>query len=234
MERRPLDCALVSTAGARDGSNDNVTGTLDARDAPTTTADRDARAGALRRVVRSLFGRPSSTAADPVETDEHAVRSDRFDDFYRINYAPVVRLAMSLCGSATDAEELAARAFLAAHRRWRRIVLHDRPDRWVRRVVVNRAVTYGDPADDDVLPRASTASTRLLHFEPTDPALWEALRDLAPRHAQVLALIYVDDQPTSDVAAILGLDEQRVRALLDTARVRLARLLQEHDRGGLR
>ena len=218
----------MSRAG--DGWNDIV----EVQDVHISARTRGQRPGLLRRAARWMTGRRSAERDHAPSGSELVVaRADRFDEFYRINYAPVVRLAMSLCGSADESEELAARAFLAAHRRWRRIVAHDRPDQWVRRVVVNRAVTHGDPDDDLVLPPAPP-SARSLQFEPTDPDLWAALRDLAPRHAQVIALAYVDDQPTPEIAAILGLDEQRVRALLDTARVRLARLLALHDRDGHR
>jgi RNA polymerase sigma-70 factor (ECF subfamily) len=225
----------VSAAG--DASGNPVPGdVVDVRDVdPVRTVEP--RVGALRRVLDRLLRR-RATAGGGIVAVEAAARTDRFDDFYRMNYAPVVRLAMSLCGSAVESEELAARAFLAAHRRWRRIVALDRPDRWIRRVVVNRAVTYGEPNDDlaalPPAPEVASAAIQLLEFEPSDPELWAALRDLAPRHAQVLALAYVDDQPTDEIAAILGLDPQRVRALLDTARNRLARLLAEQHPDGRR
>jgi len=221
----------VSAAG--DASGNSVPGdVVDVRDVDDARRAAEPRSGALRRVLGRVLGRRSTTSAVDIEADDTAARTDRFDDFYRINYAPVVRLAMSLCGSAAESEELAARAFLAAHRRWRRIIAQERPDRWVRRVVVNRAVTYGDPDDELALPPVPAGmppAAQLRQFEPTDPELWAALRDLAPRHAQVLALAYVDDQPTDEIAAILGLDAPRVRALLDTARSRLARLLAQHD-----
>ncbi len=145
---------------------------------------------------------------------------DGFDHFYRVNYPPVVRLATSLSGSMSVAEELAQEAFVTAHRRWRRIVAFDRPDLWVRRVVINRAISH---------QRRTAVERRAMQRLPPGPPdhheivlddeeLWQALRELSPRQAQVLALVYVEDQPISEVAAILDLGEETVRTHLKRGR----------------
>lgn len=153
---------------------------------------------------------------------------DRFEQFYRSNYPPVVRLAYSLSGSMPVAEELAQEAFVAAHRRWRRIGSFDRPDLWVRRVVINRAISYRRraAAERRAMQRMRHGRTSPVEIELDDQELWQALRELSPRQAQVLALVYVEDQPISEVAAILDLGEETIRTHLKRGRHALASKLE--------
>lgn len=152
---------------------------------------------------------------------------DDFEQFFRTNYAPVVRLAYSLAGSLPVAEELAQEAFVAAHRRWRRVVGFDRPDLWVRRVVINRAISFRRRAvvERRAMQRVRGTRTASIEIELADEELWQALRELSPRQAQVLALVYVEDQPISEVARILDLGDETVRTHLKRGRQALARRL---------
>ena len=152
-----------------------------------------------------------------------------FDHFYRHQYGSVVRLAYSLCGSMQIAEELAQEAFVAAHDRWQRIAGFDRPDLWVRRVVINRSISYRRRrtserrAIERIRNRPEPAAEQIVG----DEMLWEALRELSPRQAEVLALFYVEDQPLSAVAEILGLGGETVKTHLKRGRAALAAKLVE-------
>jgi RNA polymerase sigma factor (sigma-70 family) len=146
-----------------------------------------------------------------------------FEGFYRAHYAPVVRLAYSLTGSRTIAEELAQEAFVSAHGRWADLYRFDRPDLWVRRVVINRSISYR---------RREATERRALEFlhdpcvaldpELHDESVWAAMRELSPRQAEVLALFYVEDQPLCEVAKTLGLGEETVKTHLKRGRAALA------------
>lgn len=156
-------------------------------------------------------------------------RTWEFEAFYRSQYPSVVRLAYSLCGSIQIAEELAQEAFVAAHKRWRRIVGFDRPDLWVRRVVINRSISYRRRQANE---RRAVARIHV-DAEPTDEpvlsdeVLWQALRELSPRQSEVLALFYVEDRPLSEVAEILGLGTETVKTHLKRGRAALATKLDE-------
>ena len=50
-----------------------------------------------------------------------------FDDFFKDQYDAVVRIAFSLTGRWSVAEELAQDAFLEAHRRWAAVGAFDKP-----------------------------------------------------------------------------------------------------------
>ena len=151
----------------------------------------------------------------------------RFEAFYETNYAPVVRLAYSLCGSLSVAEELAQEAFLVAHDRWRRIRDFDRPDLWVRRVVINRSISHRRriSAERRAIERVGRRRNDHPALAPAEREVWEALQHLSPRQADVLALVYVEDRPISDVAIILGVGEETVRTHLKRGRQAMAVLL---------
>lgn len=179
---------------------------------------------------------PSRAIGPPTESTEPRRRPDRFDGFYRTNYAAVVRLAYSLCGSMSVAEELAQEAFVAAHQRWPRIGAYDRPDLWVRRAVINRSISFRrrEATERRALERIRERPEHR-HDARTEPVLanddvWRALRELSPRQAEVLALFYVEDQPLSEVAVILGLGEETVKTHLKRGRAALAdRLGARHE-----
>lgn len=191
------------------------------------------RAGRLVRVLRvGLSALPRAIApATPPRAPGHAAA---FDAFYRSNYASVVRLAYSLCGSMQVAEELAQEAFVTAHQRWERLGGFDRPDLWVRRVVINRSISFRRReaterrALEQLHDRDATGTT----VDPPlgDAELWAALRELSPRQAEALALFYVEDQPISEVAKILGLGEETVKTHLKRGRAALAERLAERER----
>lgn len=174
---------------------------------------------------------PSRLAPTPVETAEAPPRRARpnFDAFYRAQYPSVVRLAYSLCGSMPVAEELAQEAFVTAHDRWQRIAGFDRPDLWVRRVVINRSISYRrrQASERRAVERIGAERTPVEEQNVGDEEVWRALRSLSPRQAEVLALFYVEDQPLSAVAAILGLGEETVKTHLKRGRAALAERLEE-------
>lgn len=212
----------------------------------------------LRRLVRVVFvgifapshghvtgcvagaSAPSDPAERPtkrIRRDRDAARverdRDRFDDFYRSQYPIVVRLAYSLCGSMTVAEELAQEAFVSAHDRWRRIAGFDRPDLWVRRVVINRSISYRRKLASERRALERVSRRPLPAEEPllADEELWDAMRELSPRQAEVLALVYVEDRPIAEVATILCLGEETIRTHLKRGRSALADKLLDVERG---
>lgn len=178
-----------------------------------------------RRLLRVLtVGSLSSPFGAGSRRSSRRSAGTDFDGFYRSHYPSVTRLAYSLCGSRSVAEELAQEAFVAAHRRWPRIAAFDRPDLWVRRVVINRSISYRRKLASERGAMHRLPDPPTVSLEPTlaDEDVWAALRDLSPRQAEVLALVYVEDQPIGEVAAILGLGEETVRTHLKRGRSALA------------
>ena len=67
-----------------------------------------------------------------------------------------------------------------------------------------------------------------------DQALWQAVRELPERQAQVVVLHYVDDRLVAEIAELLDCSEGTVKTHLHRARLALARILapssEEDDR----
>jgi RNA polymerase sigma-70 factor (ECF subfamily) len=120
-----------------------------------------------------------------------------FEQLYRSDYRRLVALAYGLSGSRAAAEELVQEAFLAAHRRWNEISTYDEPTAWLRRVVVNRSVSLVRRRVAEGLALARLGGRRSLPdtLPESDESVWRAVRALPRRHAQVVALHYIDDRP---------------------------------------
>lgn len=166
-------------------------------------------------------------------TDAEDLRFDAetggFEAFYRREYSGVVRLAFTLTGRLDVAEELAQDSFLACHRRWDRISGYDDPAAWVRRVTTNRCISSGRRHVTELrlmvrLRRERAAETTL--SEPSE-RLWNAVRSLPKRQAQVVALAFAEDLDVRTIAATLGIGEESVRTHLRRGRIAVAARLKE-------
>ncbi len=186
-----------------------------------TSSEAPSEAADLRSDERTA----AAPATAPVELD--------FDAFFRSQYPSVVRLSYSLCGSMSIAEELAQEAFITAHRKWVRLASFDRPDLWIRRVVINRSISHRrrQASEQRAFQRLRGRPREVVEAELGDEAVWQALRELSPRQAQVLALFYVEDQPLSAVAEILELGEETVKTHLKRGRAAMAAKLGEPPAG---
>jgi RNA polymerase sigma-70 factor (ECF subfamily) len=152
-----------------------------------------------------------------------------FEAFFRGEYRSVVRLVQSLTHSRAIAEDVAQEAFATAHSRWARVHELDRPDLWVRRVALNRAVSVNRSrhAEQRALERLRRYATPMIlpvagAVERPDDDLWTSVRRLPRRQAQLVALVYGDDQSIDDAAAALGLTSSTARTHLQRARAALA------------
>lgn len=152
---------------------------------------------------------------------------ETFDEFYRSNIRSITGLALILSGSRSAAEELAQEAFLAALARWERISAYDDPRLWVRRVVANAATSRYRRlrAEARAVLRLDRGEYLIDEGGPDADRLWEEVRNLPSRQAEVLALHYLDDQPVAEIARILDLAEPTVKTHLQRGRSTLANRL---------
>jgi RNA polymerase sigma-70 factor (ECF subfamily) len=158
----------------------------------------------------------------------------RFEEFYRSEYAAVVRVAAGLTGRVDVAEELAQEAFLAAERHWQQVGVYSNPGAWVRRVVVNHALSAlrRRAVEARLLARIRAERTTTVALAEPAEELWREVRRLPRRQAQVLALVFLEDRAVDDVATILGCDSGTVRTHLRRGRTTLAsRLMLKEDQG---
>lgn len=164
-------------------------------------------------------------------TAEDRAFRESFEAFYVREIRSVVGLAYVLSGSGRAAEDLAQDAFLKAYRNWDRISSYDDPGGWVRRVVSNDSVSRFRrlAAETRALLRLRGESYIIPQADPEAIHLWEEVRRLPARQAQVIALRYYDQRSNAEAAEILGCSETTVKTHLQRARETLARRLERED-----
>lgn len=151
-----------------------------------------------------------------------------FEDFFAKEYRSVLGLAYVLSGNRWAAEDLAQDAFLAAHREWSRVSGLERPDAWVRRVLANRSVSAFRRRAVEVRALVRLAGGQpgsLPELSAESAEFWREVRSLPRRQAQVVALFYLDDRSTAEIADVLDMAPGTVRKHLHDGRRRLAERL---------
>lgn len=188
--------------------------------------------GGSKRVtqVREL----SKDVEEPTEDGNPVVlRGVDFDGFYSAEYHKVSNLAFVLLGDRSGAEDIAQEAFMAAYRRWPEIRHFDNPGAWVRRVVANRAVSVVRRRAVELrgLARLGGRSSVVPELSADALEVWQAVRRLPRRQAQVIALFYMDDLSLNQVSETLGLSRETVRTHMKRARKTLSLVLDTKEVG---
>ncbi len=156
-------------------------------------------------------------------------RRGTFDEFVDAEYGAVLALVIAVHGPP-DSEDVVQEAFLRAQRNWTQLAETGFSRLWVRRVALNLAVSRFRRAQAEsraLLRLASRPGPSALELAPSSAEVWEQVRRLPRRQAQVIALRYLEDRPVADIARLLALAEGTVRALLHQGRANLARVLGE-------
>ncbi len=157
---------------------------------------------------------------------------ESFDAFYRREFPHMVTLAVVISGSRVAAEDLAQEALLRAHRDWERVSTFEKPGAWLRRVTINLATS--------TLRRTAAetrARLRLGRPEPIpepvaeDAALWKAVAALPPKQRAAVALFYLEDLSTAEIATVLGCSDATARVHLHRGRQALASALGRSHQG---
>ncbi|TDC96459.1 SigE family RNA polymerase sigma factor [Nonomuraea deserti] len=148
----------------------------------------------------------------------------------------MLRVAYLACGDETEAEDLLQTALERTYRRWDR-VRHDSPEPYVRRVIINAAISRA--------PRRAILSIIPMHSPPERSAratdldlrhvLMEALRALPPRQRAVIVLRYWEDLSETQTADVLGCSAGTVKSQASKAMAKLrAALGRESVEGVIR
>lgn len=162
----------------------------------------------------------------PAEPPLRAAES--FEEYYQRDYRKLLGLAFVLTGSQGPAEDLCQDALTEAHRKWDKISGYDRPEAWVRRVMVNKSSSRSRKLRSEAKAMLRIGTRAAVAVEPTERSLevWEAVRRLPERQSQAIALHYWDDLPRADIAEILGCSDETVKTHLKRGRAALAENLE--------
>ena len=125
--------------------------------------------------------------------------------FVEARWPSLLRLAHLLSGSSAAGEDVLHAVLLEVYLRWGRISRLDFPEGYVRRRLVNEALSRGRTRRGERLVEAVPER----HDEPDDGAedalaLWSVVRALPPRQRAVTVLRYYEDLSEAEIAQVLG------------------------------
>jgi RNA polymerase sigma-70 factor, ECF subfamily len=173
-------------------------------------------------------GGPAVAAEAPGDRQTHS--EDVVARAYAAEAGRLVSLGRMLCGDAQAGEDLAHDVFVEAVRRtrddpgylrepvwpWLRVAMVHRATRWRHRrmLELRSLVRTGAPPAAEAWSPATVDTVR-------------AVRALPSRMRACVALFYVEDMSTEQIAEVLGCSPRTVETQLRLARRRLASLLQD-------
>ncbi|MEV0234099.1 SigE family RNA polymerase sigma factor [Nonomuraea sp. NPDC050786] len=151
-----------------------------------------------------------------------------FGAFVAARATTLLRVAYLACGNEAEAEDLLQTALERTYRNWDR-VRHDSPEPYVRRVIINTAISRArrrailSIIPMRILPERPARSTDvdLRHL------LMDALRDLPPRQRAVVVLRYWEDLSEAQTAEVLGCTVGTVKSQTSKAMAKLRTALGE-------
>lgn len=143
-----------------------------------------------------------------------------FQEFVLARGPELTRFATLLCRNRTEAEDLVQDTLASAFASWRRIESTASPEAYVRRMLVNRHVSWwrrhrGRTEPRAVVPDVVTSD----HTEASAQAdaVRRLLRDLPPKQRAAVVLRYYADYSDNQIADTLGCSEPTVRSQISRA-----------------
>lgn len=145
------------------------------------------------------------------------VDQESFEQFVLARTPVLLRFAFVLTADMALAEDLLQEALLKTHRRWQRVCETDRPEAYLRRVVINEYLSWrrlrrnSEAPIDHVPDQVSLDAVEATIVERDQ--LWRALATLPRRQRAVLVLRHYEDLPDEQIAHVLGCSQSTVRSL---------------------
>ena len=121
-----------------------------------------------------------------------------FDDLYRAEYRPMVRLARGLVDTSESAEEIVQEAFAKVFERWSHL---DEPGGYLRTAVVNGARSELRKRE---VRRRIGLNRRALPPPVEQDYLIDALETLPPKQKTALVLRFYGDMSEREIAEAMG------------------------------
>ena len=138
-----------------------------------------------------------------------------FDEFVHVRLAALLRYATVLSCDRGLAEDIVQNVLMRAHVRWARVSAADRPEAYIKRMVLNeflswrrsRQVRVGRLSEQLIPP----AGDPMVVVDERD-ALLRQIALLPPRQRAVIALDYYEGHTDVEIAALLGCGVASVRS----------------------
>lgn len=176
------------------------------------------------KVVRAQ----SEPVRPPAISGRSSIAPASVESIFRDHYVRLVQSLALVSGDREEAADAVQEAFLQLEARWSVISGFDDPVAWVRRVALNRVLSFRRS-----LARRARGLVRLTEragaahaSDGDDLALRDALHHLSPRQSAAIVLFYFADLPVVEVAATMGVSEGTVNQHLHRGREALRRELE--------
>ena len=158
----------------------------------------------------------TSGAATSNPPDEATLERPTFDDLYRREWMPMVRLAYLLTGSEAVAQEVVQDAFIELRQRWAAVA---NPGGYVRVSVVNRARTAWrkESREADATAHRSARDDAATVQPPELDDMWRRVCRLPTGQREAIVLRFYEDLSVAQIAAVLGCREGTVKSRLSRA-----------------
>lgn len=142
-----------------------------------------------------------------------------FAEYFAARRDAVRRTAYLICGDWHRADDLAQTAFVALHRRWRKIRDKEALDAYVRRSLVRASIdesrrSWRREHAAETVPETAGAQPidSMGDAVATRSALVDGLQQVPPRQRAVLVLRFLEGQSVADVATTLKCTEGTVKS----------------------
>jgi RNA polymerase sigma-70 factor (sigma-E family) len=147
--------------------------------------------------------------------DQHD--EQEFAEYFAARREAVRRTAFLLCGDWHRADDFAQTAFVALHRRWRKIRDKQALDAYVRRSVVRAVIDesrrpWRRERFVDQLPETPAGDHEVGDTIATRETLLQGLRRVPPRQRAVLVLRFLEGLDVAGTAQALGCTEGTVKS----------------------
>ncbi|NUP49123.1 MAG: SigE family RNA polymerase sigma factor [Catenulispora sp.] len=147
-----------------------------------------------------------------------------FDDFYRGTSHRLLQYAYAMTGDLGTAQDIVQEAYIRAWQRWSRVRRYDRPEGWLRLVVVRMATDRWRRLGVARRAGAKAWEPGAAVAPPSEDTvlLVRALRGIREQERRAVVLHYLLDLPVSEIALETGAAEGTVKSWLSRGRAALA------------
>ena len=164
---------------------------------------------------------------DEVQLESVMRREADFSEFFHVAWPRLFRTALAIAGDRGLAEDALQSAFIKAYSSWHRVRTADRPEAYVRRMVVNEVLGsrrhgwwHRERPHEQVESGKPTSHEGRVVERLT---LWEAVQALPVRQRAVVVLRYYEDLTEAQIAETLGCSRGTVKSQASDALATLRR-----------
>lgn len=151
-----------------------------------------------------------------------------FAEFFRTCLPVVTRTLTALNGDTRVVDDVAQDAMVIARHRWSDVHAYDKPEAWVLKVAI-RLMRRWQQRHQHETTLVSVPVVDAVERVDEVEALHSALRELSPRHREVVALHHLLGYSVTEIASVLMVGESTVRTHLTRGRAELRRILGGSD-----